>query len=206
MTRPLHVLVFAGTYLYAILHPDKETRFLHELLARGYSVRRAILDTHQPRYPPEALPRSPGIPSRLARTLEQGLLWLPWADVVVVPVHRNSPTIVEWARALGKVTVQHDDHGGTDSRYVGADWVAVKGPWFHEQMCRRHPQLVGRVISTGSIEQDEVQTVEARAWTREAFCSEYGLDPGKRIAVWLPGATFTQDERSKAFTTGQIYA
>jgi hypothetical protein len=65
-------------------------------------------------------------------------------------------------------------------------------------MIRANPELDSRIVPVGSIEFDDQNDAETKAWTRERFCSFYGLDPSKRIAVWLPSAISRHDEWSSA--------
>jgi len=118
-------------------HPARNLGIVRELMSLGHSVQHVAVGRGVP----------PGYPSSYASSEEfrdvgtrwvdrlTGLLgFLSDCDVVVVPNSRGISPIVAWARAMGRVVVQHDSVGGFDYFYYGADYVGVKGEYFREAM------------------------------------------------------------------------
>jgi len=143
---------------------------------------------------------------------------LAWAEVVLLPNARGVGRLSELAHTLDRTVVQHDNLGGLDFYYYDADFAAIKGDYFRELIDRADEVPTGeydevplflrqslrglqglprsRVEITGCVQFDE-GLQNGTSITRNEFCQEYDLDPGKRIAVWLPDGAQNQDAWSQ---------
>jgi hypothetical protein len=82
-----------------------------------------------------------------------------------------------------------------DAYDADADLVAAKGPYFADYMREQWGMAPDTVVATGCVQYDAAFQPEVLALTRAEFCQLYGLDPRKRIAVWLP----TREDRQHTY-------
>ena len=192
------ILIYTGHYV--IDHPDRDIPLVRELRRRGYRVIHCVAGQEiiDPGYPKSILSNE-GFRTIETRWVNhwRDLKWLIAAsDVVVVGMSKGVGRVVEVAKSLHIPTVQHENVGSTDSYYFGADWVCVRGPFFKEWFLTLYGDKVPaeRVVVTGATQFDRAQWPEIKRISRDEFCHIYGLNPDKRIAVWLPDGPQCQDE------------
>jgi hypothetical protein len=182
------VLVITGGY--SVEHATKDLPVVHELRRRGHRVSHVVVGRDVPPPYPRSLVEHDAefqaASSRWVDWVEDTIPALGDCDVLLVPIYKGVKQIVEWAHRLGKLAVQHDNHGGYDSYYYGADLVAVKGPFFADFVRRRFGLAEDQVVVTGTVQLDRAFSPRVRGMTRQDFCQLYRLDPARRIAVWLP--------------------
>ena len=191
------ILVVSGSYI--VDHPKKDLGIVRELQRRGHRVRHVVIGRDvPPPYPRSAVEHDDDFRAVGSVWVNRRAGVLPFmvgSEVLLIPIHKGIGDLCRWAQRLGKVVVQHDNHGGLDSYYYGADLAAVKGPYFAEFVRRRWGLAEDVVVSTGCVQFDAAVGLEVERKSRDEFCRIYGLDPAKRIAVWLP----TQDHRQRQY-------
>ena len=191
------VLVYTGGY--RLDFPDRDIPLVEDLRQRGLDVTYCIGGPHigNPGHPRELAldERFERVQTRWIDSYLDVVKIAATSDVVVTGITSKSNTsIIAIANELGVATVQHDNTAGLAVRYHGADWVCVRSEFFVRERLRREQLPRERMVVTGSTHLDCVQQPKVKQASREEFCDKYGLDPAKRIAVWLPSAPQVQDE------------
>jgi hypothetical protein len=190
------VLVISGAYF--VEYAEKDLGVVNELKRRGHEVMHVVAaEDIPPPFPREAVEQEPAFRaagSVWKRRLAEAIPFLRRCDVVLLPGHKGVDAMADWAHRLGKVVVQHQNHGGFDVYNAGADLIGAKGPFFADFVREKWNLPPEAVASTGCVQYDAAFRPEALHFSREEFCRLYGLDPGKRIAVWLPTRGDRQQE------------
>lgn len=191
------VLVITGGYY--VEHAKKDLGIVRELRRRAHRVTYVVVgDDVPPPYPRrvvEAEPDFRAVESVWVERLPAVIPFLRQCDVLLIPIHKGVGALSDWAHRLGKVVVQHHNHGGFDVYYNAADLVGVRGPYFAEFVRQRWGLAEDAVVPTGCVQLDAAVSPEVRQFPREEFCRLYRLDPRKRIAVWLP----TREDRQHRY-------
>lgn len=190
------ILVVSGESL-----PGFERRCLPvaaELKQRGFEVMwtgpaRAMygkehfrLTTYADDFPAD--PEAAAVGARLFSSWSELEEMILWCDVLLVSTSKGYKPMVDFARARGRLTIQHRDKGGNDEEkfFFDAHFTAIGGR-FEEQRLRRlggdpeNMEIVGRLQYDGA-------SPDRMRLTREAFCAKYGLDPAQKTVVFLPSS------------------
>lgn len=185
------VLVYTGGHRLDL--PDRDVPLVEELRQRGFEVTYCVSGPHvaNPGHPKEVAfdERFRRVQARWIDSYIDVVKLAAASDVVVAgTTSKSNTTIFEIANELGVATVQHSNNADFDMRYHGADWVCVRGEFHLKERIRRQQLPLDRMVITGSTQFDCAQQPKVRQASKEEFCKKYGLDPTKRIAVWLPSA------------------
>jgi len=165
-----------------------------ELIARGHSVRhtgpsRAMVEQGLllTTYPDEFAQRPEARQCRteLFSTWAELNRLIDWAQVVVLSSVKGYAQTADYAHQMGKVIIWHLDflfHMWCQR----ADLVAVAGYFDLHRVAVLTGLDTSKIQVTGSVMFDLAAPRQERL-SRTEFCRKYGLDPDKKIAVWLPG-------------------
>ncbi|HER26155.1 MAG TPA: hypothetical protein ENI69_03505 [Rhodospirillales bacterium] len=109
---------------------------------------------------------------------------IDWAEVVLFSLAKHYNSAADYAREKGKVILQHLDVTAMHTFLYNPDIIAVRGAFDVQRIMRETGLPRDAIEITGCTQLD--QAVSTKNYpSREAFCAEYGLDPEKKIALFV---------------------